>query len=105
MNNANVYSGFIGINPNYTENSKMLTNDDTNYDAVDFCQGKETQDSKVSWYSTDDYSDEASLIDYSSNDSTSVDYPADDYSSKYSNDYSLNESLFNFDSEYDEDLG
>lgn len=78
MANSDFFSNMMGFSAKYTEAAKSQVNDDdTDYDAVDFCQGEDVDNEKFSLFGEND----------------SV------------NDYSSNDCLFNFDAEIDEGLG
>ena len=79
MANSDFFSNMMGFSAKYTESSKSQINDDTDYDAVDFCQGENVSDDKFSLFG--------------------------DGETNFSNDYSSNDCLFNFDAEIDDSLG
>lgn len=77
MANGDFFSNMMGFSTKYTETSKSQINDDTDYDAVDFCQGEEVQDNQIFLFGDTD--------------------------KVTSNDYSSNDCLFNFDEENDDE--
>ena len=79
MANSDFFSNMMGFNTKYAESSKSQLNDDTNYNAVDFCQGEDIDNEKYSLFGDSD--------------------------AVASNNYSSNDCLFNFDAEIDESLG
>ena len=79
MANSDFFSNMMGFSAKYTEVSKSQSNDETNYEGVDFCQGEEIQDNQYCLFGETD--------------------------SISSNDYNSDDCLFNFEAEIDEDLG
>ena len=71
------YSIMLGCSAQYAETSKMQFNDDTDYGSVDFCQGNEVTGDEKSLF------DEKCAFD--------------------SFDSALNDCLFNFDAENDDE--
>ena len=68
MANGDFFSNMMGFSTKYTETAKSQINDDTDYDAVDFCQGEDSHEIQDNQFFLFDSTDEVSSKGYSSND-------------------------------------
>ena len=79
MANGDFFSNMMGFSSKYTETAKSQSNDETDYEGVDFCQGEDVQENKLFLFGEED-----------------------SYSAKS---YDSDDCLFNFEAEYEDDLG
>ena len=79
MANGDFFSNMMGFSAKYAESAKSQSNDETDYEGVDFCQGEDVQENQFFLFGDEDV---ASAKSYNSDD-----------------------CLFNFEAEYEDDLG